>query len=191
IALHKELENALLEQRYPDPEKMPSGCDKLPPGLFDYLLKLEARQPDEQVRVTPELAYAMNIHGQPTHWSSPTAVLRGKIDLAVEYFPAPKPATALDIDWKTGKVRPDSLQADCYAALNWAHGIEHTRFRWVYVEHGEARSEDVRGVDAWPRVTALIHKAENERKDPVPRQSFFCRYCPVSWCEFNENPEVE
>lgn len=191
IKLHEELENALVEGRYPEPANMPEGTTKLPDGLWDYLLKLRSYQPSNRVRITPELDYAMDAKGRACQWNDNNALLRGKIDVAIELGGDLQPTKAVHIDWKTGKIRPDPLQADAYAALAWAQGIPETDFRWVYVEQGESRSQQTKGKEAWDRVYNLIQKAEHELEDPVPRQSFFCRFCPVTWCQFNENPEAE
>lgn len=191
IQLHEELEKALVEDR--EPANLPEGCDQLPEGLLPYLQRLRRRPPDPEnpVRVTPEMALAIDDQGRGCSWNSPHALLRGKIDVAVERFGSGQ-RSAMLLDYKSGKIRPDPLQAYCYAALAWgAVGHDRIDFRWVYVEHGEVRKEAADGASSWQHVRSIIQQMEQEGSDPVPKPSPLCRYCPVSWCPHNTNPEAK
>ena len=133
----------------------------LPPGLLDALRRAKA-----QAEVKIELA-------------KPAFV--GYLDVLM--LGARK---ALVIDWKTGKLRPDPLQADVYAMLvRREYGIENITFAWVGVDSHKA-VECVPDHNAERRVQAVIDDIETARGYP-PAESWLCRYCPLTWCEKNSN----
>jgi hypothetical protein len=89
------------------------------------------------------------------------------------------------IDWKTGKLRPDPLQADVYAMLArrvWS--VDEVTFTWVGVDSKKAVTSQPDD-NAERRVMSIINDIESNGKYP-PTPSWLCRFCPLKWCEHNE-----
>lgn len=157
--VHETLEQALLEQQEPSDVWTPQE-------LFSLLVKAGAR---------PEVEHAMAIDGTPCGWEDARCLLRGKIDVEMPH---------LMLDWKTGQIRPDPLQADVYAALKRAEeGHDYAvDFYFVYVDqkHVHKETPDAHALD---RVLSIIDTIESDtRFNPHP--CFACKWCQVEGCEY-------
>lgn len=135
-----------------------------------------------------EAPLAVDGQWQQVEFFSKHPLLRGKIDVlsisgdGVEM-----------IDWKTGKYRPDELQADIYAGLIRAvtenHGLP-VKFSWVYVEPHVKRHHSIMvDTGATSRVKSAIetlHKVDRFDERPSP----LCKWCAVVACKFNRSNET-
>ena len=149
----------------------------VPPKLVQTLQASDA---------VPENKLAIDAYGQPVDFWDKSAVLRGAIDVDLT---APRANRSVMVDWKTGKVYPDAMQADCYAAMKRAElpGAA-VDFYFVYVDQKQKVNERP-DQKAYDRVMALIERVEAD-DTYVPNPCFACRFCPVSSCEYNQNPEA-
>lgn len=140
-------------------------------GLVDKL-RAAGAVPERKVAVTREL--------KPTGFFDDDVWLRGAIDVQLHGG-----KRCLMIDWKTGKVYPDPLQAEVYALMQWAeHPAVTIGFAFAYLEHKRTVSVDVdKGSTA--RVVAFLERIEATEVF-TPRPCFACRFCPVTSCEYNE-----
>jgi hypothetical protein len=92
---------------------------------------------------------------------------------------------SLVCDWKTGKVRPDKIQADMYTALVGGN----VQFRLVYVDQKQVVDLS-RDAHAFERVATLATKIENDT-EYLPNPGWLCRFCDYHACRYNEAPRVE
>ena len=118
-------------------------------------------------------------HGKaPTDFTAGDVWIRGAIDVRLT-----APGKVVMLDWKTGKVYPDSLQADFYATMQWAQtpGVK-VEFHFTYLEHKRTVPVEV-DKKAPDRVYAAVERIENT-KVFHPRPCFACKFCPVSTCEY-------
>ncbi len=128
-----------------------------------------------------EVELAIRRDGTPCGFWDKDAWLRGKIDV---YMGAD--GRALMIDWKTGKVYPDALQADIYATMarcTWGSDMK-VSFYFVYVDQKVIHPE-YPDSHAEERVRALVDRVEGD-EHYTPQPCFACRFCPVNWCEYND-----
>lgn len=89
------------------------------------------------------------------------------------------------IDWKTGKLRPDPLQADVYAMLlRRTMDVDRVTFSWVGVDAQKVQTCEPDD-KAEARVMEIIGDIETSPVFP-PTPSWLCRFCPLEWCEHNE-----
>jgi hypothetical protein len=141
-----------------------------PDGLLDLLQRGQAQA---------EVKLAMRRDGTPCDFWDKTAWLRGAIDVELTTRRA-----SLLLDWKTGKVYPDALQADMYVTMLRAkHGSNlKPTFYFVYVDQEVVISERP-DTAAEERVRANIELVEND-SHYHPRPCFACRWCPVTSCEY-------
>lgn len=163
IAWHKALEDALLEAK-----PLPSHLVYWQP-LADMLHKAGAEA---------EVQLAITHDKTPTDFKAEDVWVRGAIDVRLS---AGNKITMLD--WKTGKVYPDSLQADFYATMQWAQtpGVK-IEFHFTYLEHKRTVPVEV-DKKAPDRVYAALERIENTTTFH-PRPCFACKFCPVSTCEY-------
>lgn len=143
-----------------------------PDGLVEKLRAAKA---------TAETGLGMNAQGQPVHHFNDASILMGFIDVLVW-----NDNMALLVDWKTGKFRPDPLQADVYATLLRAlagHSDFPVHFLLVYVD--QKMTEMIKPDRyALNRVWELMQMIEREREYPM-REGMQCRWCPVLDCPNN------
>ena len=160
IAWHEALEKAVR-----DNTPLPSHLSKWQP-LANTLRKAGAQV---------EVKLAMDREGNPCGFWDKHAWLRGAIDVDTGQ---------LLLDWKTGKVYPDPLQADVYTALKRASLPKlKVDFHFVYLEHSKVVTMKP-NQDATNRVVQYIARVEQAETYP-PRPCFACRWCPVTQCEYN------
>ena len=163
IKIHEELEECVKTGSKPSVWT--------PEGLIDTLHKAKASVEGE---IAVDRSFA------PVPYKSKDAWLRGKIDVRLT-----RGDKALVIDWKTGKVRPDKIQADVYTAMiQHVEKVEKVDFRLVYVDQKQVVPL-TRDNKAAERVTTLIKKVENDQ-DHLPQPSWLCRFCDFTACRYNE-----
>lgn len=142
----------------------------VPGGLVPLLREAGARA---------EVKYGMTAAGVACDFWADDVLFRGAVDVELR-----QGSSALLLDWKTGKVRPDDLQADSYATLLRAGAPDlEVTFVWVYVDAQTTRSYEA-GPDAKDRIMRAITFAEEDSRY-IPRPSWFCRFCPVTTCSYN------
>lgn len=169
VAIHEKLEHAVETGQ-------PPADVWTPDGLIPTLHKAKA---------VVETAVALTENLTPTGFDSNDAWLRGKIDVLVM-----GPHKALVIDWKTGKVRPDKIQADMYTGM--IHAIQDNMdmevdFRLVYVDQKQVVPL-TRDNGALDRTIKRAVQVEND-KDYLPQPGWLCRYCDFTACRYNEKRE--
>lgn len=163
--------HAVLESAVRNGFKVPHERMKIwtPPGLLETLHRGGA---------IAEAGFAITADGQAVAPKDPAAWFVGYIDVLTAGAGA-----ALLLDWKTGKVRVDPLQADVYAMLLRAirPGLP-VEFHWVFLEHEVVESVQV-DADAERRVRSIAAQATTEQ-EYSPRPSFACKWCPLSKCRY-------
>ncbi len=129
-----------------------------------------------------EVKLATDREGNPCDFfDTDRAWLRGAIDVDWE-----QQSSCLEIDWKTGKVYPDPLQADVYATMKWAQNPDlRINFKLVFLDHDTVVPVHP-DREAVNRVKDQLRRIEAEQTYP-PRPCFACRFCPVTECEYNES----
>lgn len=167
--LHKEMEAALMRGK-PIPQEFHGNH-----GFVELLRKYD---------VGAEVAIGITRDGKGCSFFDKERVwMRGKIDARV---PLVKKRCDIMVDWKSGNPNyTDYFQAKVYSALiSTATIIEQTLFIWGYFS-GEMPFERVVGKEAQKEVFAVAKQVEDDvRYDPSP--CWKCRFCPVTWCEYNE-----
>ena len=124
-----------------------------------------------------EVSLGITREGTPCGYADDAVWLRGKIDVLVR-----KPDKALVCDWKTGKVRPDKIQADMYTALVGGP----VEFRLVYVDQRQVVNLS-RDAQAWDRIKALAEAVEQD-EEYLPNPCWLCRFCDYHACRYNTAP---
>ena len=116
----------------------------------------------------------------PTGWWDPDAWIRSKLDVLIV-----KKHTAVVMDWKTGKRRPDFTQLELFALQVFAHypEVELVTSTFVWTQDMSTDRELYRKRDAsvyWERLLDRIRRIEvAAEKDNWPaKPSGLCRYCP-------------
>jgi hypothetical protein len=175
--VHKALELRIAEDK-PLPNHL-TGYE----GIVTKILS----KPADQVLTEQQLAVTSSF--EPADWWGQDTWCRGVIDLAIV-----NGSTAVLLDWKTGKIKPDSDQLKLFAALIMAHNPEVTKAKtgFVWLKHGKITAEKYTREDIpaiWqqfsPRVRRLELAFESDKWMAKP--SGLCRaWCPVgrSNCEF-------
>jgi len=167
--IHADLERAIKQPG----TAPPSEPYWTPPGLTDLLHAAGAQA---------EIGMGVDANGASCDPFAPDVLLRGWMDVRAEDANG-----TLICDWKTGKYRPDMLQADVYATLERAkHGRDDypVTFTWIYVD--ERRIHPTRPDRyAADRVYDAMDRIERDQ-EYRPTQNFGCRWCPVAQCKFNQ-----
>lgn len=137
-----------------------------------------------------EFKFALTSSYKPTTFFAPDAWVRGVIDLGVV-----NDTSAVILDWKTGKPKPDADQLKLFAVAAFAQypHMEKVKTGYVWLAHNKIDSctfkkENV--AEIWqefiPRVVRLTRAAEKDNFPPKP--SGLCgKWCPVTndKCEFS------
>lgn len=159
----------------------------LPPDMTPYqkwIDRLRAGAGELMV----EQKFALTKDFQPTEWFSPFAWYRGICDcLRINGN------VALAIDWKTGGIKPDSVQLMLMAACIFAFHpeVKLVRTKFVWLQDDCETTEDYTRNDVaggWVGLLERIGDLEHAFKtnNYPPRKSGLCfKYCPVVTCEHN------
>lgn len=128
-----------------------------------------------------EQELTLNVDLKPTGWFDKDAWLRTKIDVLIL-----KNNTAVVLDWKTGKRRPDFSQLELYAAQVFTHHPQIDRissgFIWL---KDQAMDKNVytreEHHELWQAVLERISRIEKSLEtDTWPaKPSGLCKFCPA------------
>jgi hypothetical protein len=165
-----------------------SGQQALPTKYMDYapIVKRVAMTPGKKM---VEQKIGMTRDFKPTTFFARDVWLRAVWDVAIV-----QPKTAIILDWKTGKPKPDSDQLKLFAATAFMQMPQlekvKTGFVWLgheRVDNDEFTPDDVPAI--WQEFTTRVQRIEHAAKsgDFPPKPSGLCReWCPVGkkLCEF-------
>lgn len=173
---HKHLEDRL-KLKKPLPEGFTRG--------EKYCLALEKATYDGQLQLELELAIDRDM--KFVKWLDKNAYGRCKIDVLAIVWP-----TATIVDWKTGRIKEDSLQLkinSCFVSLLHP-AITKFNNRYVWLKHdtptGEVFTKD-QIPQLWDELFGWIHRMENAWQTETfePRPSGLCRnWCNVTNCRY-------
>lgn len=173
-----------LEDRAADKTPLPESLGHLETIIAPVLAKPGTLLVEHQMAITKDL--------KPTEWFSPDAWCRGIVDLGVV---TPSGTSALLLDWKTGKRKPDNDQLMLFAALSFAHrhDLQEARTAFVWLKEGKVdKKKFVRGdIPAiWQHFVPRVKRMERAYTEAqfAPKPSGLCaKYCPVprSKCQFS------
>jgi hypothetical protein len=151
-------------------------------GWMERALKIPGtRLVEQQMAITATF--------EPCAWFGDRAWYRSISDLLIL-----RPRTAHSVDYKTGRMKPDSQQLALNAACIFAHHKDiqavRTEYWWLQEGIGEEgiTTEDFKRADMasmwrnlWPRIEALKNAWDLQEYPPKP--SGICKqYCPVLSC---------
>lgn len=138
-----------------------------------------------ELHIEKELVLSENL--TPTGWWDADAWLRSKLDVLVI-----KDHTAVVMDWKTGKRRPDFFQMQIFAAQVFKHypQVQQVKTILVWLKTLEQDTETYNRLninEAWADIIGHIRRiyTSYEHDNWPARPSGLCRYCPARHsCEF-------
>ena len=158
--VHEELEIAVKD-------KKPLHNIWLPEGLLEKLQTNGARS---------ELSLAVNREMNRVDFWDEKAIIRGKLDIV--YVEGNK---IYVIDWKTGQLRVNDLQAEIAHLLLTRGFPKEINFEWVFVDQAQTVPKVF---DQKASVSALrLFKAAEDEKDFPPKKCWMCdRFCLVPEC---------
>lgn len=174
VSKHGERVHSALENRLKG-EELPKEAVQYEP-LCRSVEKLA-----EKGELYTEKELALNDELKPTGWWDPDIWLRSKLDVLIVAGP-----TAIVMDWKTGKRRPDFLQMDIFAGQVFKHYPEVNKIKtcltWLKdmsMDTKEYTREDSNKL--WEGILTRIrriYKAVSHDVWPA-RPSGLCKTCPV------------
>jgi hypothetical protein len=131
---------------------------------------------------------ALDRQYNPTGWKADNVWVRGILDVLVV-----KNDKAIALDWKTGKIRKDSLQLQLFALYVFAHfpdvNTVHTIFQWLKFAQSDKAIYYRKDIDElWkPFEEKYAKLAEAARLDIwTPRPSGLCKaWCSNTLCEYH------
>lgn len=124
---------------------------------------------------------------KPTGWWDANAWLRSKLDVLVI-----RGDTAVVMDWKTGKRKPDFFQMQLFAAQVFKHFPEVTKCKtslvWLKTmqmdteEYPRSKTNEL-WAEAMGRINRIYKSLEHDNWQAKP--SGLCNYCPAKYnCDF-------
>lgn len=171
--VHKSLEVAVRDKVPLPPEHTP----------YQPLVDMALSYPGQ---VIAEQDIALDIDLQRVDWGDKSAWLRGKIDLLQM-----RENAALVLDWKTGKVKPNSDQLRLFALMVFAlyPAIQWVRTAFIWVKFRQRTIDQFTRDQApmmWEPFRAdykrLLHAVLNDQFPARP--SGLCNgWCPVTQCQ--------
>jgi hypothetical protein len=174
--VHKQLENRLaLSEPLPKEsikhEQVCNTIEKLTENADLYL----------------EQQLCLNENLTPTGWWDTDAWLRSIIDVLIL-----KEDTAIVIDWKTGKRRPDFMQLQLFALQVFKHysNIKKVKSTFVWLKEGKTDTEVYTSNNTnlmWADLLARIERINQSYKTGnfPARPSGLCPWCPAkNICEY-------
>jgi len=176
--IHKFLEDRLLGG------ELASEITHLEPTV-DAILKLTGSgvlEVEKELTLNKELA--------PTGWWDKDAWMRSKLDVLILHK-----NSAVVMDWKTGKRRPDFSQLELFALQVFSHypEIETVRSSFIWIQD-KTMDKDVykrsSAPDMWRKLVSRVNRIEQSlEKDVWPaKPSGLCKFCPCkNFCDFAPN----
>lgn len=174
--IHKFLEDRLCENAALPQEAV----------QYEALCKsVEAIAEGGELHIERELVLNENL--EPTGWWDADAWLRSKLDILVV-----NGDTAVVMDWKTGKRRPDFFQMELFAAQVFKHfpQVIKVKTSLVWLKTLEMDTEEYKLEHAnqiWEKIISKIRRIHQslEHETWPAKPSGLCPYCPAKHiCEF-------
>jgi hypothetical protein len=173
--VHKDLE-LRLKNKTPLPEHL----EKFEP----LCAKIEA----SPGRVFAETKYCLNASLKPTEYFAKDAWVRAVIDVGVVNEP-----NAINLDWKTGKIKHDSLQLQLSAAIMMAAEpkVEKVSTGFVWLKDNKVVKETYTRAQVpaiWQEFLPRVRRLEiaHEQNKWEARPSGLCKsFCAVTSCTHN------
>ena len=153
---------------------------------YETLCKsVEAIAEGGELHIERELVLNENL--EPTGWWDADAWLRSKLDILVV-----NGDTAVVMDWKTGKRRPDFFQMELFAAQVFKHFPQvievKTSLVWLKTLEMDTEEYKVEYVNQiWEKIISKIRRIHQslEHETWPAKPSGLCPYCPAKHiCEF-------
>lgn len=145
--------------------------------------------PLDKVRCRPEQKLGVTYTGRPTDFFAGDVWFRGVLDapftLATD--------TAINLDWKTGKVREEPFELETNALLMQAHDMMLTKLYGQFVWLKEGKRGDLHNCSdttrTWKRIHAIAAEIEEAKKfEHYPKTpGALCGWCPVKDCHHNRS----
>lgn len=106
---------------------------------------------------------------------------------------SPNEKVALAVDWKSGKIKEDSVQLALMAACVFAHHptVEAIRTEFIWLAYDASTREDFKRTDmpqVWAKVLPRVQqlRAAHESGEFPPKPGGLCaKWCPVRSCPHN------
>lgn len=168
------------------------GGAQLPlPAHLDYLEGVMQKLTSKHGKRMVEQKFAIDKNFRPVGWRDRNVWCRGVVDTAIVGV-----KSAVVVDWKTGKRKPDTDQLKLFAGMMFAHypylETVHTTFIWLKEKKLDAdqfEQDQVGSIwnDFLPRVQRL--EAAHQTNTWHPKPSGLCgKWCPVTKkdCEFGK-----
>lgn len=135
--------------------------------------------------VEQEMTLSRNL--KPTGWWDADAWMRSKLDVLVLKGPS-----AINMDWKTGKRRPDFSQLELFALQVFAHfpEVEDVTSCFIWLKDSAIDKQTYKRSNAgalWSNLLNKVSRIERSlHEDDWPaKPSGLCRFCPARHlCDF-------
>lgn len=168
-------------------DRLAGVIEELPPearNLEPVVSVIKAMVGNGELHVEREMT--LNAGLEPTGWWDADAWIRSKLDVLILKGPS-----AVVMDWKTGKRRPDFTQLELFALQVFAHypEVELVTSTFVWTQDLTTDKEVYRRKEAplyWTKLLDRIRRIEvSVENDTWPaKPSGLCRYCPCkNFCE--------
>lgn len=182
-SLYGERVHGSLEARLRDKTQLPVETARHEP----LCVAIERAAEGGELLVEQEMTLDESL--SPTGWWDKSAWLRSKLDVLVL-----KGRTAIDIDWKTGKRKPDFSQLRLFALQTFRHypQVDTVKSAFIWLRDGKQDQETYTREQAnamWAewigRIRRIYDALESDKWPKKP--SGLCRgYCPVKDCPHYE-----
>jgi CRISPR/Cas system-associated exonuclease Cas4 (RecB family) len=175
--LYGERIHKALEDRLRDGTALPSESKH----LEDVAISVESKAATMGASLHLEQELTLNASLQPTGWWDDDAWLRSKLDVLMLHG-----KSAVVIDWKTGKRRPDFDQLKLFAVQTMTHYPDVDKVRTMFVWTKETALDSKTFTrkelpDLWTGVLDKIRRieksVEHDKWPAIP--SGLCRWCPA------------
>lgn len=179
--LHGERVHKFLEDRLRESVELPQEVEAYEP-LVQAVLRSVG---NGQLLIEQEMT--LNRKLKPTGWWDEDAWMRSKLDVLVLKGP-----TAINMDWKTGKRRPDFDQLELFALQVFAHHSDVKEvtscFVWLKDNAIDKQTYTRNNIgDMWSNLLNKVSRIERSlhSNDWPAKPSGLCRYCPArNLCDF-------
>jgi hypothetical protein len=175
--LHK-----MIEERLRDETPLPDEAKDYAPMVEAVLRGLK---PDDAMLIEQEMT--LNRKLKPTGWWDEDAWMRSKLDVLIL-----RGDTAVVLDWKTGKRRPDFNQLELFALQVFTHHKQikevSSCFVWLKDQAMDRHMYNRNNIgDLWSNLLNKVSRIERSlHSDDWPaKPSGLCRFCPAQHlCEY-------